>query len=193
VSQGVSLIVGLGNPGASYTETRHNAGFRFLAALTGGGDPALKYESRFKADVGRINIAGRQIWLLAPMNFMNHSGQVTAGFIHYYKIPVEKTLVVHDDLDLQPGMVRLKAGGGAGGHNGLRDMIAKLGDRSFLRLRIGIGHPGQRSKVEAYVLKKAPLADQKQIDAAIDLACQILPTVVQGDLQAAMNVLHSHR
>src|SRR5688572_8245926 len=116
---GISLIAGLGNPGPEYAETRHNAGFRFLDAVLSGSSTRLRHESRFGGDVGRFNVGGKELWLLAPMTFMNHSGDVVSKFAHYYKIPVTEILVVHDELDLAPGTVRLKVGGGDGGHNGL--------------------------------------------------------------------------
>jgi PTH1 family peptidyl-tRNA hydrolase len=170
MAQGISLIVGLGNPGKSYAETRHNAGFRFIEALLGQTGAGLKSESRFDGDAGKIAIAGRDVWLLMPSTYMNASGQSVAKLARFYKIPTEEILVVHDELDLAPGTVRLKEGGGHGGHNGLRDIMNKLGSRDFMRLRIGIGHPGQAPQVESYVLKKAPKAEQQQIDDAIDAA-----------------------
>ena len=154
MTQAISLIVGLGNPGKTYAETRHNAGFRFLDMLKQQEGINLKAESRFQGDLGQTNIAQRPVWLLAPMTYMNHSGQSVSAVARYYKISVQQILVVHDDLDLPPGSARLKIGGGCGGHNGLKDIADHMGSRDFLRLRIGIGHPGPSHKVEAYVLRR---------------------------------------
>jgi PTH1 family peptidyl-tRNA hydrolase len=193
MAQGVSLIVGLGNPGRNYAETRHNAGFRFIDALLRQTGVALKSESRFDGEVGKTFIGGHDVLLLMPKTFMNASGQSVAKLARFYKIPADAILVVHDELDLPPGTVRLKQGGGHGGHNGLRDVISKLGSRDFLRLRIGIGHPGSASQVESYVLKQAPKAEQRQIDTAIDLALTQIDEIVQGNYGQVMNELHSHR
>src|SRR5688572_4549412 len=140
--QGISLIVGLGNPGPEYAETRHNAGFRFLDVLLSGSNVALRRESRFSGDAARFSVDGNELWLLAPQTFMNHSGDSVAKFANYYKIPAAEILVVYDEIDLPPGAVRLKVGGGSAGHNGLTDVIEKLGSPDCARLRIGVGHPG---------------------------------------------------
>ena len=192
MAQGISLIVGLGNPGAEYAETRHNAGFRFLDAVLVGTGVSLKHESRFHGEVGRFALAGRDIWLLKPMAFMNHSGESVAKLARFYKIPPAEILVVHDDLDIPPGSARLKVGGGDGGHNGLADVTEKLGTPDYARLRIGIGHPGSAAQVVAYVLKKAPKAEQSLIDEAIERARTQLNDIVQGEFQRAMNALHAH-
>jgi len=189
----IALIAGLGNPGPEYAETRHNAGFRFLDALLAGSGQTLRQESRFAGRVGRVSIAGGEVWLLAPGTFMNHSGESVAKLAHFYKIPPEAILVAHDDLDLPPGAVRLKDGGGDGGHNGLKDISEKLGGGSYARLRIGIGHPGQAAQVASYVLKRAPSAEQELIDDAIARARQHLDEIVQGQFQKVMNVLHTHK
>src|SRR6266516_888223 len=143
---GIFLIAGLGNPGPEYAETRHNAGFRFLDALLSGPGARLRHESRFHGDVGRVDVSGKDVWLLAPQTFMNLSGDSVSAFANYYKIPVGEILVVHDELDLPPGTVRLKIGGGNGGHNGLTDVTQKLGSPDYARLRIGIGHPGSAAQ-----------------------------------------------
>ena len=189
---GISLIVGLGNPGAEYAETRHNAGFRFLDTVLVGTGVSLKHESRFHGEVGRFAIVGRDLWLLKPTAFMNHSGESVAKLARFYKIPPAEILVVHDDLDIPPGSARLKVGGGDGGHNGLSDVTEKLGVPDYARLRIGIGHPGSAAQVVAYVLKKAPKAEQSLIDEAIDRARTQLNDIVQGEFQRAMNALHAH-
>ena len=193
MTQGISLIVGLGNPGNNYAETRHNAGFRFIDGLLRRLGASLKSESRFDGEAGRVVIADRDVWLLMPQTFMNASGQSVARLANFYKIAPEEILVVHDELDLQPGTARLKQGGGHGGHNGLRDIINRLGSREFMRLRIGIGHPGSAPQVESYVLKKAPKAEQQQIDAAIDAALAQVDEIVHGNYEQVMNDLHTHR
>ncbi len=193
MSQGISLIVGLGNPGAEYAETRHNAGFRFLDVLLDATGEKLRAESRFTANVGKISLSGRDIWLLAPQTFMNHSGDAVSRFAQYYKIPVAEILVAHDELDLPPGTIRLKAGGGDGGHNGLSDVTQKLGSSDYVRLRIGIGHPGNAAQVVSYVLKKATAAEQTLIDAAIAHGKAHLIDIVHGEFQKAMNSLHTHK
>jgi PTH1 family peptidyl-tRNA hydrolase len=193
MTQGISLIVGLGNPGSNYAETRHNAGFRFIDALLRQLGTSLRSESRFDGEAGKVGIAGRDVWLLMPQTFMNASGQSVARLANFYKIPPEEILVVHDELDLPPGTVRLKQGGGHGGHNGLRDIINRLGSRDFMRLRIGIGHPGSAPKVESYVLKKAPKAEQQQTEIGIDAALAQVDEIVHGNYEQVMNDLHTHR
>jgi PTH1 family peptidyl-tRNA hydrolase len=191
MAQGIELIAGLGNPGRQYADTRHNAGFRFLEAVARAGGAAMKIESRFSAEVGRVDIAGHTVWLLAPTTYMNRSGDAIAAFARFYKIPPESILVVHDELDLSPGTVRFKRGGGHGGHNGLRDIERKLGSRDFARLRIGIGHPGAAPLVESYVLKRATAEEQDAIDVAIDEARHELAAIIRGEDEAVMNRLHA--
>lgn len=188
---GIALIVGLGNPGPEYAETRHNAGFRFLDVLLSGTGVVLKHESRFSGDVGKFAIAGRPVWLLKPMTFVNHSGDSVAALARFYKIPFAEILVVHDDLDLPPGTVRLKVGGGDGGHNGLTDVTEKLGTPDYVRLRLGIGHPGSADQVVAYVLKRAPKAEQELLDEAIARARNHIGDIVRGEFQRVMNALHA--
>ena len=190
---GISLIAGLGNPGPEYADTRHNAGFRFLDALLEGRGPALKRESRFAGQVAKLDIGGRELWLLAPDTFMNHSGEAVAKLAHYYKIPASEILAVHDELDLPPGTARLKTGGGAGGHNGIADLIEKLGTPDFFRLRLGIGRPASSAQVVSFVLKKAPAAEQALLDEAIRAALGVIEDIVHGRVQQAMNALHSHQ
>ena len=186
----IDLIVGLGNPGPDYDLTRHNAGFWFVDELARQAKLNFKFETRFQGTVAKYPAPGRDCWLLKPHTFMNKSGQPIAGLAGFYKIPVANILVVHDDLDLPPGTVRLKQGGGHGGHNGLRDIIAHLGD-NFLRLRIGIGHPGKGNDVVGYVLQRAPAVEQKLLDAAIAEAHAALPLVLNGEIEKAMQQLHS--
>lgn len=188
---GIDLIVGLGNPGQEYAETRHNAGFRFLGALLSGSGQALRHEGRFNADVAKLAIGGRELWLLAPQTFMNHSGDAVSRFAQYYKIVPARVLVAYDELDLPPGTVRLKQGGGDGGHNGLHDVVEKLGTPDFLRLRFGIGHPGNAAQVVSYVLKRAPAAEQELIDDAIAATRAHIDDIVEGNYQKVMNALHA--
>jgi len=191
MTHGITLIAGLGNPGPDYAETRHNAGFRFLDALLSGAGERLRHEAKFGGDVARVTIAGQPVWLLAPMEFMNHSGRAISRFAQFYKIAPAQMLVVHDELDLPPGAVRLKVGGGAGGHNGLTDIIEQLASPDFARLRIGIGHPGSAAQVVSYVLKKAPRSEQELIDEAIARAVQHVGEIVQGQFEKVMNSLHA--
>ncbi len=193
MTHGIALIVGLGNPGPEYAETRHNAGFRFLDALLSGSGERFRHEAKFGGDVAKVSLAGRPVWLLMPMEFMNHSGQAVSRFAQFYKILPAQMLVVHDELDLPPGVVRLKTGGGAGGHNGLTDIIEKLGSPDFARLRIGIGHPGSAAQVVSYVLKKAPRSEQDLIDEAIARAVPHIGEIVQGQFDKVMNVLHGQK
>ena len=186
----IALIAGLGNPGPEYAETRHNAGFRFLDALLAGSGQSLRNENRFAGRVARTDIGGSEVWLLAPDTFMNHSGEAVAKLAHFYKIPPEAILVAHDELDLAPGVVRLKVGGGDGGHNGLKDITEKLGGH-YARLRIGIGHPGMAAQVASYVLKRAPASEQELIDEAIARACLHIGDIVHGQFQKVMNALHA--
>ncbi len=193
MTSGIDLIVGLGNPGQEYAETRHNAGFRFLGTLLAGSGQALRHEGRFSAETAKLTLAGREVWLLAPQTFMNHSGDAVSRFVHYYKIAPAQVLVAYDELDLPPGSVRLKQGGGDGGHNGLHDVIEKLGTPDFSRLRFGIGHPGNAAQVVSYVLKRAPVAEQELIDAAIAAVRTHIDDIVQGHYQKAMNALHARK
>jgi len=188
----ISLIAGLGNPGSEYAESRHNAGFRFLDLLIEGRGVTLRNESRFSARVAKANIGGHDVWLLAPETFMNHSGEAVSKLARFYKIPVEGILVVHDELDLPPGVVRLKLGGGDGGHNGLKDVTEKLGSGDFARLRLGIGRPATSAQVVSFVLKKAPAAEQALLDDAIREALTHIDDIVHGNLQKVMNALHTH-
>ena len=190
MSQGISLIAGLGNPGPEYAETRHNAGFRFLDAVLSGSAAALRRESRFNGDVARVDIGGREVWLLAPQTFMNHSGESVAKFANYYRIPVGEILVVHDELDLPPGTVRLKKGGGVAGHNGLKDIAARLGPE-FWRVRIGIGHPGDRAAVMNYVLHPPREEETRLISDAIERSLEVWPMIFAGEMEKAMHRLHT--
>ncbi len=191
MSSRIQLIVGLGNPGQQYEKTRHNAGFWFIDAIARTHGINLKSENKFHGEVGKGRIDGEEVWLLKPRTFMNKSGQGIAALARFYKIDAENILIAHDELDLDPGTVRLKKGGGHGGHNGLRDTVAQLGTKDFQRLRLGIGHPGHASQVSGYVLGKAPAIDQALTEGAIDKALDNLSLIVSGELQKAMNRLHS--
>ncbi len=191
MSVGISLIAGLGNPGSEYAETRHNAGFRFLERLVSRERASLRTEPRFSGEVAKVRLGGREVWLLAPRTFMNLSGDAVLKLARYYKIAPSEILVVHDELDLPPGVVRLKQGGGAGGHNGLSDIIAKLGAADFMRLRIGIGRPASGAQVVSFVLNRAPKAEQALIDEAIDAALRHIDEIVDGKMQQVMTKLHT--
>lgn len=192
MKDGIDLIVGLGNPGRQYEDTRHNAGAWFVERLARQHHASLASDSKVPGRTTRISIQGHDVRLLIPTTYMNVSGQAVAPFAHFYRIAPERILVVHDELDLPPGTAKLKQGGGHGGHNGLRDIISKLGNNAnFGRLRIGIGHPGSADKVSGYVLGKAPASEQRLIDEAIDEALAVLPDLISGHSNKAMNRLHS--
>ena len=187
MSQTIKVIVGLGNPGDTYTETRHNAGFWFVDAIAEQAGSRFRGDSKFHGSVAKIGTT----WLLKPATFMNRSGLSVAALCHFYKIPPESCLVVHDELDLDAGIARLKRSGGHGGHNGLRDITQQLGSKDFLRLRFGIGHPGHKSQVANYVLKKPSSSDREAINDALYNAQRVLDLVLNNDLEKAMLQLHS--
>lgn len=186
----VSLVVGLGNPGDRYVGTRHNAGANFLRMAATDMGAVFRYESKFEGDVSDGRIDGCDLRLFAPTTYMNESGRAVAKVVRFYKIPVDRLLIAHDELDLPPGTVRLKRGGGHGGHNGLRDIFPQLGSKDFLRLRIGIGHPGDADQVANYVLRKPSRQDAELIQAALDTACRELPKIIHGDTSLAINAPH---
>ena len=189
----IQLIAGLGNPGAKYEGTRHNVGFWFVDELARSKGCSLHHENKFQGEVGKITINGQSVWLIKPMTFMNLSGQSVASLANYYKLTAENLLVVHDELDLEPGTVRLKCGGGHGGHNGLRDIISHFGSKEFYRLRIGIGHPGSAADVSNYVLANPSSSDRNAFIEAIDDCMPVLSQIVDGDMQKAMNHIHSRK
>ncbi len=189
-SNNIQLIAGLGNPGNEYEKTRHNAGFWFIDQLTCHYNLTLKSEAKFLGDVAKLNTPSGNVWLLKPATFMNRSGQSIARLAQFYKIKAEQILIVHDDLDLAPGTVKLKQGGGHGGHNGLRDSIAQLGN-NFYRLRLGIGHPGNKEQVVGFVLGKTPQNEKSLIESSIDKSIDSIELILQGDMQKVMNQLHS--
>jgi PTH1 family peptidyl-tRNA hydrolase len=189
----IQLIVGLGNPGREYADTRHNAGAWLVEALARDRGRALATEGKFFGLTGRCQLAGQDIRLLIPTTFMNLSGQAVAAVAGFYKIPVDASLVAHDELDLPPGSARFKQGGSGGG-NGVRDIVARLGNRGdFHRLRIGIGHPGGADQVVGYVLNKPRPDERIAIDAAIDAALAALPLAVAGEWSRAMTQLHAFK
>ena len=186
----IDLIVGLGNPGSKYEQTRHNAGFWFVEEIARLKGAHFRPEAKFSGDVCKLTLEGRDVWLLKPNTFMNLSGQAVSKLANFYKIPKDNILVAHDELDLDPGVVRLKTGGGHGGHNGLRDIISHMG-KEFQRLRIGIGHPGNRDDVVNYVLNRASKDEQIDIDNALDDALRVLPLLAEGSWEKAVHRLHS--
>jgi peptidyl-tRNA hydrolase, PTH1 family len=190
---GISLIVGLGNPGPEYAATRHNVGFWLVDALAARHGQAFKAEARFHGELCRLTPGGLDLRLLKPSTYMNHSGRSVAAVSRYFEIPAERILIAHDELDLPVGTVRLKQGGGHAGHNGLRDTINLLGTRDFWRLRIGIDHPGDRSLVTGYVLGRPAREDALRIEDALRDAEGALDDLLVGRFQPAMNRLHAGR
>lgn len=188
----LSLIVGLGNPGAEYAQTRHNAGFWYVQQLANQYGISLKPESRFLGLSGRGTIEGHDVRLLLPSTFMNRSGQSVAPFVKFFQIPVQQILIAHDELDMPAGQIRLKTGGGHGGHNGLRDIVPHIGN-DFHRLRIGIGHPGSRERVSGHVLGKALPAEQDLLNQAIEQALKQTHLLINGDIAKAMNQLNAFK
>ncbi len=186
------LIAGLGNPGPQYEQTRHNVGFWWLDQLARDMSTSFRVDKKYHGQLAQCTLGQETLHLLKPLTFMNRSGQSVSALANFYKIPSERILVIHDELDLPVGTAKLKRGGGHGGHNGLRDIIAcGGGDKSFLRCRLGIDHPGHSSMVSNYVLSKPSGADKKNIELAIDNSLRVLPDIIAGDLDKAMQWLHS--
>ena len=183
------LVVGLGNPGAEYSETRHNAGFWFCERLARELGVSFSKEARFHGFAANARNDG--VWLLMPQTFMNRSGQSVAALARFYRIEPAEILVVHDELDIPPGQLRLKFGGGLGGHNGLKDITAHLGTQDFWRLRIGIGHPGDRNEVVNFVLKRPGRAESDLIEESLDRALSAWPLMARGDWNAATQRLNT--
>ena len=183
------FIVGLGNPGADYSETRHNAGFWFCERLARELGAGFAKESRYHGWLANARDAG--VWLLMPSTFMNDSGRAVQALAHFYRIQPSEMLVVHDELDLPPGRLQLRFGGGLGGHNGLKSLAAHLGTQDFWRLRVGIGHPGDRNEVVNYVLKPPRREEREEIEAALDRALPAWPQLACGDFDAAMRKLNA--
>jgi PTH1 family peptidyl-tRNA hydrolase len=186
----LTMIAGLGNPDERYERTLHNAGFWFVDALARDRHEAFRYEKRFDAEICRIRLAGEDVWLVKPQSYMNLSGAPIRGMLDYYRLSVDDLLVAHDEIDLPPGTVRLKKGGGHGGHNGLRDTISHCG-ADFMRLRLGVGHPGDKSKVTSYVLNRGPSEVEAAVEREIDTALRVMPLLAESGLNAAMKELHT--
>lgn len=187
----IRLIVGLGNPGREYETTRHNVGFVWVDELAREQKMHFNIDSKFHGLSARGKVGDDELWLLKPQTFMNLSGRAVGALAQFYKITPAEILVVHDELDLAPGITRLKLGGGHGGHNGLKDIIAQLGSKDFWRLRLGIGHPGERNEVSNYVLGTARREDRDLIDEATQRSLVVAPLIIAGKLEAAMLKLHS--
>ena len=188
---GIKLIVGLGNPGREYESTRHNAGAWLVGRFAALGHVGLKKDAHFFGMVGRVEGPAGAVFLLVPTTFMNASGRSVGALAGFFRIPAGEILVAHDELDFAPGTAKLKLGGGVAGHNGLKDIAARLGTHDFWRLRLGIGPPGDRSAMADYVLSKPPQEERTAIEGAIERSLGILPQIVAGDLQGAMLQLHT--
>ena len=186
----IQLIVGLGNPGKEYATTRHNAGAWWLQALCDKNNITLQSQTKLQASVGQAEINGIKFRCAIPTTFMNDSGKAVAKIANYFAIPAADILIAHDELDFPPGTIRIKTGGGHGGHNGLRDIIPQVNAQNFHRLRIGIGHPGDRDQVADYVLNNPSLSDKKLIDNAIQDCLTMLPAILACEWQTVMNQLH---
>ena len=193
MAQDIVMAVGLGNPGADYENTRHNAGALFVEALAREAGQTLRPEKKYHGLYARIQWQGLDLHLLNPSTFMNRSGTAIKALADFFKISPEQILVAHDELDLPPGTAKLKKGGGHGGHNGLRDTIAHLGTNDFQRLRLGIGHPGDSRKVTGFVLGRLGKQETEQLTAVFDEVMRVLPDAASGKLAAAMNRLHSFK
>jgi PTH1 family peptidyl-tRNA hydrolase len=190
MSESLAVIAGLGNPEERYADTLHNAGFWCVDELARRAGVEFKYEKRFDADVCKLSIHGSDIWLVKPQSFMNLSGRPVRGVLDYYRAKPEQLLVVHDEIDLPPGTVRLKKGGGHGGHNGIRDVMQHCG-RDFMRLRVGVGHPGEKDKVTGHVLRRAGADLNPILQRSVDEAADIIPVVIDAGINEAMKELHT--
>jgi PTH1 family peptidyl-tRNA hydrolase len=189
----IQLFVGLGNPGPEYQDTRHNAGFWWIDALAQALKVYPVMEKTYHGKVARINLDGRPVWLLQPQTFMNLSGKSVASLANFFKIAPQQILVAHDELDIMPGEAKLKLGGSHAGHNGLRDVHAQLGTDQYWRLRLGVGHPGNKADVVGWVLKKPSLDHRIAIDQTIDRALMALPQFLAGDMEAATRLVHTSK
>ncbi|MDH4275861.1 MAG: aminoacyl-tRNA hydrolase [Gammaproteobacteria bacterium] len=190
MAEPIALMVGLGNPGPEYTQTRHNAGFWFIDAVARQCGVQLRHEARFHGEAARVNVSGHNLWLLKPSTFMNRSGLAVAALANFYKIAPAAILVIHDELDFDPGVLRLKEGGGHAGHNGLKDIAAQLGTPQFPRVRVGVGRAASAADKINYVLGKPPSAERHQIDDALTDLLHELPKLVAGEWDKAQMVLH---
>ena len=187
----IRLIIGLGNPGREYERTRHNAGFRWVDAIAGRKRAVWSKERKFHGWITKVEEGRREFWMLKPATYMNESGRSVAAFLNYFRIETGAMLVVHDELDLAPGTVKLKKGGGTGGHNGLTDIAEHLGTKDFWRLRIGIGHPGHKDLVTDYVLNESRREEQEAIDPAFERSLDVLSRLATGRLNDATTWLHT--
>ena len=187
----IRLFVGLGNPGPEYEDTRHNAGFWFIDELARRFKVSLQPDRAYHGLVARANLPQGPVWLLQPMTYMNLSGKAVAPLARFFKIEPSEILVVHDELDIAPGEIKLKQGGGNGGHNGLKDIQAQMGSGDFWRLRLGIGHPGVKHEVAAYVLRKPPAAEREAIFKCIDKGLDSIDAMLAGDLPKAVRQVHA--
>lgn len=186
----LTIIAGLGNPEDRYAQTLHNAGFWFVDELARRNNTPFRYEKRFDADVCKIEVSGEDVWLMKPQSYMNLSGGPVRSMLDYYRLTANELLVAHDEIDLPPGTVRLKKGGGHGGHNGLRDVMQHCG-KDFMRLRLGVGHPGEKDKVTGYVLKRASGDVEAAILRNVDEAADVMSLLVDDGLEAATKKLHT--
>lgn len=187
----IRLFVGLGNPGTEYEDTRHNAGFWWIDTLARQWNTTLQHDRGYHGLVARVNLPQGPVWLLEPMTFMNLSGKSVAALARFFKIAPHEILVAHDELDLLPGQMKIKQGGSAAGHNGLKDMHAQLGSPDFWRLRLGIGHPGVRAEVVNYVLRKPPLSERELIEDCIDRSLPAVQPMLDGDMAKASTLIHA--
>lgn len=187
----IRLLVGLGNPGSEYADTRHNAGFWWVDEAARRLGAHLQLERSYYGMAARVSVRGEPVWLLQPMTYMNLSGKSVAALAKFFKIPPSEVLVIHDELDIAPGQIKLKQGGGHAGHNGLKDIHAQLGSPDYWRLRIGIGHPGDRAAVAGYVLGKPKLEDRLLMDEAIQRSISVLDALIDGDMQTATRAIHT--
>ena len=188
----LNIIVGLGNPEDKYERTLHNAGFWFVDAVARKYGGQFRYEKKFDAECCRVNIQGEEVWLVKPQSYMNLSGGPVRGLMDYYRLKPGGLLVAHDEIDLPPGTVRLKKGGGHGGHNGIRDVIKHCG-ADFMRLRLGVGHPGEKTRVTGYVLKRGSADVERAVENNIDDAIAVLPLLMDDGLNAATKALHTKK
>ncbi len=186
----IQLIVGLGNPGREYETSRHNAGFWLVEELSRRHGGSFRLEPRFRAELARVRLAGSECWLVKPQDYMNNSGRVTQAVAAFYKVSAPAVLVAHDELDLPPGELRLKRGGGAGGHNGLKDLIAHIGE-DFWRLRVGVGHPGSRELVTPWLLGRTSAGEREPVEQALPRGAGIIPVMIEQGAERAMQQLHT--
>lgn len=191
MSNPIKMIVGLGNPGKEYEATRHNVGFWLLDELAWQWKATFKDEKKFFGEVARVSRSEGDVWLIKPMTFMNRSGQAVAALAQFYKIKPEEILVVHDELDIECGRIKFKLGGGNGGHNGLKDIQARLGTPNFYRLRLGIDHPGDKALVSAYVLNKPSAEHRQLIEDSVNKSIKGIPLLTVGEFEEAQRFLHS--